>query len=196
MARSLFPDHPSPCVSRSCRSSRSSALPPRRCMKSGASRSSARRSWRSFFCRYNISHAIVNPDGLFPRQVVGVNGTWPPPPLEANANDTVRVHVVSYARGPRGLTIQQYNGLSEPTAVHHHVCFFTDKAVHTHREQGIYFNGTGYYDGAPGITQCGIPPGESLTYDVPVDLQNGTYWCVRPLVCLADTLAGGTRMSA
>lgn len=42
--------------------------------------------------------------------------------------------------------------------------------------QGIYFNKTGYYDGAPGITQCGIPPGQSLTYDIPIDEQWGTYW--------------------
>lgn len=26
---------------------------------------------------YNISYASANPDGLFERRVVGVNGTWP-----------------------------------------------------------------------------------------------------------------------
>lgn len=25
-------------------------------------------------------------------------------------------------------------------------------------------NGTNYYDGAAGVTECGIPPGEMLTY--------------------------------
>ncbi|KAL8278893.1 hypothetical protein RQP46_008764 [Phenoliferia psychrophenolica] len=73
---------------------------------------------------YNVSYALANPDGLFERQVVGVNGTWPPPPLDV----------------------------------------------------GIYFNKTSQYDGAPGINQCGIPFGQSLTYEVPVDLQWGTYW--------------------
>lgn len=27
--------------------------------------------------RYNISYVQANPDGLFERQAVGVNGTWP-----------------------------------------------------------------------------------------------------------------------
>lgn len=68
--------------------------------------------------------------------------------IQVNQNDTVRVHA--------------YNGLGDqPTALHTH---------------GIYFNNTGYYDGPIGVTQCGIPPGESLTYEIPVDLQHGTYW--------------------
>ncbi|ORY53401.1 Cupredoxin [Leucosporidium creatinivorum] len=40
----------------------------------------------------------------------------------------------------------------------------------------MYFNKTSYYDGAPGVTQCGIPVGETLTYEIPVDSQWGTYW--------------------
>lgn len=26
---------------------------------------------------WNISYAMANPDGLFERRVIGVNGTWP-----------------------------------------------------------------------------------------------------------------------
>lgn len=33
-----------------------------------------RRSQRS---RWNITYTQANPDGLFERQVIGVNGTWP-----------------------------------------------------------------------------------------------------------------------
>ncbi|BGP10757.1 ferroxidase fet3 [Rhodotorula toruloides] len=96
---------------------------------------------------YNISYTTAAPDGVDKPFTVGVNGTWPPPILNVKFNDTVRVRA--------------YNGLDAPTSIHHH---------------GIFFNGTNYYDGAPGVTQCGIPPGQSLTYEVPVDRQHGTYW--------------------
>lgn len=68
--------------------------------------------------------------------------------IQVNQNDTVRVHAT--------------NGLGDqPTALHTH---------------GVHFNNTGYYDGPIGTTQCGIPPGETLVYEIPVDLQYGTYW--------------------
>ncbi|GAA6063031.1 hypothetical protein JCM10212_001010 [Sporobolomyces blumeae] len=97
---------------------------------------------------HNITYLTTNPDGQFDKEhTVGVNGTWPPPIVNVNYNDTLTVHAI--------------NGLDQPTSVHHH---------------GIYFNGTNYFDGAPGVTQCGIPPGATLDYQVPVDRQWGTYW--------------------
>ncbi|GAA6021208.1 hypothetical protein JCM11491_001607 [Sporobolomyces phaffii] len=98
---------------------------------------------------HNITYLTTNPDKQFEKQYsVGVNGTWPPPIVNVNYNDTVIVHAM--------------NGLGDgPTSVHHH---------------GLYFNGTNYYDGAPAVTQCGIPPGQTLDYHVPVDRQWGTYW--------------------
>ncbi|KDQ13082.1 hypothetical protein BOTBODRAFT_33956 [Botryobasidium botryosum FD-172 SS1] len=96
---------------------------------------------------WNISYALANPDQLSQRRLIGVNGTWPPPPVVVNQNDTLRIHV--------------HNGLDVPTALHSH---------------GIYFNGSSYYDGAVSITQCGIPPGQDLTYEIPVNLQDGTFW--------------------
>ncbi|KAF6757624.1 Fet3 protein [Ephemerocybe angulata] len=91
----------------------------------------------------------VNPDGLFPRRVVGVNGTWPPPPIEVSANDSLAVHV--------------RNSLDKPTGLHHH---------------GMFFNSTAWMDGALGVTECGIPPGATFDYLIPVDTsgQWGTYW--------------------
>ena len=103
----------------------------------------------------------MNPDGLQPRRVIGaqtcflaaltrrrlvdtsrasadlagINGTWPPPILEATRNDTLVVHVT--------------NALDKPTSLHQH---------------GFYFNGSSYYDGAAGVTQCGIPAGQTFTY--------------------------------
>ncbi|TNY21325.1 laccase [Rhodotorula diobovata] len=96
---------------------------------------------------YNITYTKASPDGFEKDWVVGVNGTWPPPILNVKANDTVRIHAL--------------NNLDMACSIHHH---------------GIFFNQTNYYDGAPGITQCPIPPGAKLTYEVPVDLQHGTYW--------------------
>ncbi|KAG8856957.1 ferroxidase fet3 [Tulasnella sp. 330] len=108
----------------------------------------------SWFClsssgrAWNISYAQANPDGLFERRVITVNGTWPPPPIEMNQNDTSVLHV--------------YNGLGDvATAIHHH---------------GMFLRNHSYFDGAVGISQCPIPPGYSFDYTIPTDMQIGTYW--------------------
>nr|AHD24915.1 putative laccase 2 [Flammulina velutipes] len=91
----------------------------------------------------------VNPDGLFDRRAIGVNGTWPPPPIEVSTNDSLLVHVS--------------NSLEKPATLHHH---------------GMFFNSSSWMDGAIGVTECGIPPGGNFDYVVPVDTsgQWGTYW--------------------
>ncbi|KIM88113.1 Ferroxidase [Piloderma croceum F 1598] len=98
---------------------------------------------------WNITYVEnANPDGLHPRRVIGVNGTWPPPPISFNNTDTLMVH-----------TTNSVNGL---TTLHHH---------------GLFFNSTSWMDGVLWVTQCGIPPGGTFTYQVPVDpTQWGTYW--------------------
>ncbi|KAI0310690.1 Fet3 protein [Amylostereum chailletii] len=99
---------------------------------------------------WNITYVEdTNPDGLFPRRAVGVNGTWPPPPLDVSANDTLILHA--------------HNSLDEATSVHHH---------------GMFFNSTSWYDGAVGVTECGIPVGGDFDYVIPINSsgQWGTYW--------------------
>ncbi|EPS97022.1 hypothetical protein FOMPIDRAFT_160144 [Fomitopsis schrenkii] len=99
---------------------------------------------------WNVTYVDnVNPDGLFFRQAVGVNGSWPPPPIEVNSTDSLVLHAT--------------NSLSEPLTIHHH---------------GMFFNSTSWMDGAMGLSQCGIPPGESFTYVVPINSsgQYGTFW--------------------
>ncbi|KAL5524740.1 FET3_1 [Sanghuangporus sanghuang] len=99
---------------------------------------------------WNITYVEnVNPDGLFPRRAIGVNGTWPPPPIDISANDTLILHAT--------------NSLSEVTTLHHH---------------GMFFTNASWYDGAVGVSQCGIPPGDTFDYVVPVNEsgQWGTYW--------------------
>ncbi|KAH9057917.1 Fet3 protein [Lactarius deliciosus] len=65
------------------------------------------------------------------------------------ANDTLIVHAL--------------NSLSEPTTLHHH---------------GMFFNYSTWFDGAQGVSQCGIPPGQSFDYVIPINSsgQWGTYW--------------------
>ena len=75
-----------------------------------------------------------------------------PPPIVVNQYDTLRVHA--------------YNGLGGPLGPE------IGTALHTH---GNFFNGSNYYDGAVGLTQCPIPSGEELTYEIPVDLQVSTW---------------------
>ncbi|KAF7966093.1 hypothetical protein HWV62_40182 [Athelia sp. TMB] len=91
----------------------------------------------------------ANPDGLFPRRVIGVNGTWPPPPIDISTNDSLVVHAT--------------NSLDQPATLHHH---------------GMFFNSTSWMDGAMGVSQCGIPPGQAFDYVVPINAsgQWGTYW--------------------
>ncbi|ELU42615.1 ferroxidase, multicopper oxidase [Rhizoctonia solani AG-1 IA] len=97
---------------------------------------------------WDITYLNANPDGLHERRVIGINGTWPPP-IELSSNDTLVVHA--------------HNSLDVPTSLHHHGMFFPNRT---------------YFDGAVGVSQCGIPPGESFTYEVPVfeSAQWGTYW--------------------
>ncbi|KAI8376300.1 Cupredoxin [Radiomyces spectabilis] len=95
---------------------------------------------------WNITYTTANPDGLFERRVVGVNGKWPPPPVEATLGDTLVINV--------------HNSLDEPTALHAH---------------GMFQNNTGWMDGPSMVTQCPIPPGYDFTYEFDI-VQHGSYW--------------------
>lgn len=99
----------------------------------------------------------VNPDGRYPRRVIGVNGTWPPPLINVNSSDVLKIHVTN--------KLGDGNGTS----------------LHSH---GMYFNGTGYYDGAVTFTQCPIPSDQTYSYEVlnspkspaGTQAQWGTFW--------------------
>ncbi|KAF7334268.1 Fet3 protein [Mycena sanguinolenta] len=64
----------------------------------------------------------VNPDGLFPRRVIGVNGTWPPPPIDIQTTDSLLVHAT--------------NSLETVSSLHHH---------------GMFFNSSSWNDGAQAV---------------------------------------------
>ncbi|EKM52908.1 uncharacterized protein PHACADRAFT_100639 [Phanerochaete carnosa HHB-10118-sp] len=93
-----------------------------------------------------VSEMDGAPDG-FNKTMLVVNGLFPGPTIEANQGDQIVVTVT--------------NQLSTRTTIHWH---------------GLYQNGTNYYDGTASVTECGIPPGESLTYDFSVAEFSGTTW--------------------
>jgi len=91
---------------------------------------------------FNISwvNPQPSPGTEYGRSVIGINGQWPIPPLYVTRGDNV--------------IINAYNGLgNETTSLHMH---------------GIFMNGTTDMDGAAQVSQCAIPPGNTLTYNFTV----------------------------
>lgn len=86
---------------------------------------------------FNITWTTANPDGLFERKTIGINGKWPIPSIEVNKGDRVIVNM--------------YNGLGDQ-----------DASLHFH---GLFQNGTNSMDGPPGVTQCPVGPGQKFVYD-------------------------------
>ncbi|KAL2161030.1 hypothetical protein VTH06DRAFT_8743 [Thermothelomyces fergusii] len=97
---------------------------------------------------FTVSRASIAPDGYL-RDVLLVNGAFPGPLIEANWGDTIVVDVHNDISGPE-----------EGTAIHWH---------------GFLQHETPWEDGAPGITQCPIPPGKSYRYEFVASLY-GTSW--------------------
>ncbi|KAI8945784.1 multicopper oxidase [Xylaria longipes] len=96
---------------------------------------------------FNISQALAAPDG-FQKPMILANGQSPGPLIEANTGDTIRVHI--------------NNRMANwSTTIHWH---------------GIDQRNTTWMDGVTGVSQCGIPPGDSFTYEFRVDGQRGTFW--------------------
>ena len=96
---------------------------------------------------FNITQGLAAPDG-FHKPMILVNGRSPGPLLEANTGDTLRVRVNNM--------IGNWS-----TTIHWH---------------GIDQRNTTWMDGVAGVSQCGIPPGQSLTYEFSVAGQRGTFW--------------------
>lgn len=97
---------------------------------------------------WRISRKVLPLDGV-EKEMILVNDMFPGPTIKGNVGDKVVVRV--------------YNDLDdgdESTSIHWH---------------GIKQRGSNVMDGATGVTQCGIPPGENLTYEFHLD-QSGTYW--------------------
>ncbi|KAJ5679257.1 hypothetical protein N7462_007501 [Penicillium macrosclerotiorum] len=94
----------------------------------------------------SVENCTLAPDG-YERQVLVFNGTYPGPVIEADWGDNVIVHVSNKLTD---------NG----TSIHWH---------------GIRQLGSNQYDGVPGVTQCPISPGDTMTYTFRAT-QYGTSW--------------------
>ncbi|KAL1302666.1 hypothetical protein AAFC00_003031 [Neodothiora populina] len=96
---------------------------------------------------WNITWVTANPSGQEERPVIGINGQWPLPMLNFTKGDRIIANV--------------HNQLgNQSTSIHWH---------------GFFQNGTNDMDGPQGVTQCGIAPNSTFTYDFTAD-QSGTYW--------------------
>ncbi|KAI5923106.1 Cupredoxin [Camillea tinctor] len=95
---------------------------------------------------WEITWVNASPDG-FVRPVIGINGKWPCPVIEANVGDTIVVNLTNRLG-------------NETTGLHFH---------------GIKQTNTNFMDGAVGANQCPVPPNATFTYCFLADTP-GTYW--------------------
>ncbi|KAK4102864.1 multicopper oxidase [Parathielavia hyrcaniae] len=96
-----------------------------------------------------VSRGIIAPDG-YERDVLLVNGAFPGPLIEANWGDIIVVDV--------------HNNITDPedgTAIHWH---------------GFLQHETPWEDGAPGISQCPIPPRKSYRYEFVASLYGSSWY--------------------
>ncbi|KAL1643610.1 hypothetical protein SLS61_009155 [Didymella pomorum] len=95
---------------------------------------------------FDIGWVTAAPDG-YSRQVIGINGQWPVPMIEADLGDTI--------------VVTAHNSLgNQATSLHFH---------------GMFQQGTQQSDGPVSLTQCAIQPGDSYTYTF-IANPAGTHW--------------------
>ncbi|EFQ29060.1 multicopper oxidase [Colletotrichum graminicola M1.001] len=97
---------------------------------------------------YNWEATWVNAAPLgVSRPVIGINGQWPCPKIEASVGDTVVVHLTNKLG-------------NQTTGIHFH---------------GINQISTNSMDGPSMVTQCPLPPDMTMTYSFTAD-EGGTFW--------------------
>jgi len=85
---------------------------------------------------FSITWVWATPDGTTGRPVIGINGQWPLPRIEATVGDTVVVRTLNLLG-------------NQSTSLHFH---------------GLFMNGSSLMDGTSHVTQCAIQPGARFTY--------------------------------
>jgi len=100
---------------------------------------------------YNFeSHYFTgSPDGVSVPHILGVNGQFPGPTIEATEGDVLYINLKNNINRKGNLT-----------------------TLHWH---GLFQNGTPFEDGPSMVTQCPIPYGKTQLYIIPLK-QHGTYW--------------------
>jgi iron transport multicopper oxidase len=86
--------------------------------------------------KWDVTWVRAAPDGLVARPVIGVNGAWPCPKIEANVGDTVVVELTNRLG-------------NQTTGIHFH---------------GINQVSTNWMDGPSMVTQCPLPPDMTMAY--------------------------------
>ena len=89
---------------------------------------------------FNVTWVRANPDGLFERPTIGINGQWPLPVMRANVGDQLVVNVNNQLG-------------NQTTTLHFH---------------GLFMNGSTHMDGPAQVSQCSIPIGSQFTYNFTV----------------------------
>ncbi|PLW31310.1 hypothetical protein PCASD_13645 [Puccinia coronata f. sp. avenae] len=109
-----------------------------------------------------IDERLGSPDGVEKAMIVA-NGQYPGPIVEVNQDDEVVINVK--------------NNLSQPTSIHW---------------QGLLQSGTNHFDGIAGVTECGIPAGEQMSYRLkPGSYTGTTFWKAGYGTQAAEGLTGG-----
>ncbi|WEJ97172.1 ferroxidase fet3 [Yamadazyma tenuis] len=103
---------------------------------------------KTHYWNYTANYVDANPDGVFTRRALTLNGEWPPPVLRVGKGDRVVFNLT--------------NGLEDQnTTMHFH---------------GLFQPGSAQMDGPEMVTQCPIPPGAHFVYNFTVGDQVGTFW--------------------
>lgn len=96
---------------------------------------------------FNTSLVTANPDGVFEREMIGINGHWPLPTIRVQLHDQVVIYLE--------------NGMNDRNV-----------SLHFH---GLFMEKQNTMDGPEYVTQCPVSPGMTFTYNFTVT-QTGTYW--------------------
>ncbi|KAG0143863.1 hypothetical protein CROQUDRAFT_48195 [Cronartium quercuum f. sp. fusiforme G11] len=109
-----------------------------------------------------IDERLGKPDG-YEKDMLVVNGQYPGPILEVNQDDLVIIHVENMSVNTTSITWH-----------------------------GLYQAGSSYFDGVRGVSECGIPSGEKMTYTFrPGEFSGTTYWHAGYNAQTSDGISGG-----
>lgn len=95
---------------------------------------------------WHIGTARAAPDGII-KTIFTINGESPGPEIHAVVGDVLKINI--------------YNDLKDEYV-----------SIHFH---GLKQRGNNHMDGVEGVTECGIPPGETFAYTLYLD-EPGTFW--------------------
>lgn len=99
---------------------------------------------------FEVKYFSGTPDGVYKEKILGINGQFPGPLIEADLGDILQVDLINRIQDGQ-----------QNTSLHWH---------------GIHQKGTPFEDGTSQITQCPLRNGDNRQrYEFPLH-QAGTYW--------------------